>query len=265
MVSNLTDISLWDAHAHIQSPWFTSEEIDQLVTNASAKSIEGIINVISSPTDRDYHEGINLAKKYQMVHTNFGLQPTEATVENFAIFQEAVTNFRNSICAIGEVGLDYYWVKDPVIHELQKNIFKETIRVANDQNLPLVVHSRKAEDDCLNILEKEATVPVLMHGMEANDQQIQRLIDLHYFITIPTSVCNRKKYKKIAIKTPLEIILLETDSPFQLPFNSPAGEKVKNTPVNINLSAQRIADVKEISLSEVAMATTKTTKAFFRV
>ena len=140
-----------------------------------------------------------------------------------------------------------------------------TTQLANDQNLPLVVHSRKAEDDCLNILEKEATVPVLMHGMEANDQQIQRLIDLHYFITIPTSVCNRKKYKKIAIKTPLEHILLETDSPFQLPFNPPAGERVKNTPVNINLSAKRIAEVKELSLTEVASTTTKTTKTFFNI
>ena len=264
-LGSLTDFYLWDAHAHIQSPWFSEQEINQLLIAASKQSIEGIVNVVSSPIERDYQEGIEIANKYPIIHTNFGLQPTEATNDNFSNFYVAVSNFKTYLCAIGEVGLDYYWVKDPTIHELQKEIFKKCIAVANDTKLPLVVHSRKAEDDCLDILEKEASVPVLMHGMEANDQQIKRLIDLNYFITIPTSVCIRKKYKKIAIKTPLEHILLETDSPFQLPFNPPAGEKVKNIPANINLSAKRIAEVKDLTLEDVATTTTKNTKTFFNI
>lgn len=197
--------------------------------------------------------------------TNFGLQPTEATPENFEIFDKTVLTHKTDICAIGEVGLDYYWVKEEPIHLVQQEIFRKCIDLANELKLPLVVHSRKAENDCLNILEQEAQVPVVMHGMEANEDHINRLVDLGYFITIPTSVCNRKKYKKIAIKTPIEHIMLETDSPFQLPFNPPAGEKVKNTPANINLSAKRIAEVKDITLEDVATTTTKNTKTFFNI
>ncbi len=261
----LVQSALWDAHAHIQKPWFSAKEIDELITDSHNHSIEGIINVVSSPTETDYQRGIALADKYPSVFTNFGLQPTEATIDNYKIFEQSVLNYKASICAIGEVGLDYYWVKEEHIHHVQQEMFRKCIDLANTQNLPLVVHSRKAENDCLDILEKEAQVPVVMHGMEANEEHIKRIIDLQYFITIPTSVCNRKKYKKIAIRTPIEHIMLETDSPFQLPFNPPAGEKVKNTPVNIILSVKRIAEIKDLSLDDVASITTKNTISFFNI
>lgn len=256
---------LWDAHAHIQKPWYTDKETEELIIDARNKLIEGIINVISSPTVKDYSNGIKLALKYPEVFTNFGLQPTEASNESFQIFLNAVASNHNSICAIGEVGLDYYWVTDTAQQNLQKEIFTKCIATANEYKLPLVIHSRKAEDDCLNMLESQAAVPVLMHGMEASDEHIKRIIDLNYYITIPTSVCIRKKYKKIAIKTPLEQILLETDSPFQLPFNPPVGEKVKNRPSNVLLSAHKIAEVKEISFEDVANLTTKNTRLLFQI
>ena len=256
---------MWDAHAHIQAPWFLKNEIQELIQDAKSHSIEGIINVISSPTSKDYSNGISLAKKYPIVYTNFGLQPTEASNDNFTIFMTAFLQHKDKICAIGEVGLDYYWVKDKTQLQVQKDIFMKCIDVANEYNLPLVIHSRKAESDCLDILEKHAQVAVLMHGMEATESHIQRLIDHNYYITIPTSVCNRKKYKKIALGVPLELLLLETDSPFQLPFNLPAGERMKNTPVNINLSAKRIAEIKNLSLLDVAATTTKNVKNFFKL
>ena len=261
----MSNISLWDAHAHIQAPWFSKNEIQEVIQDATSHSIEGIINVISTPTNEDYSSGISLAKKYPVIHTNFGLQPTEASNENFTILESAFLQYKEKICAIGEVGLDYHWVQNEARLQIQKDIFIKCVDVANEYNIPLVIHSRKAEDDCLDILEKHAHVPVLMHGMEATEDHIQRLIDLNYYITIPTSVCNRKKYKKIALRVPLELMLLETDSPFQLPFNLPKGEEMKNTPVNINLSVKRIADIKNLSLLDVAATTTKNVKNFFNV
>lgn len=254
---------LWDAHAHIQTPWYTASEIAELLTASKEQGIEGIINVVSSPTANDYEEGLQLASHNKMVYTNFGLQPTEASDETLTVFRDYAFKNKEKLCAIGEVGLDYYWIKDKKLLAKQIEVFKECIAIANELNLPLVVHSRKAEDDCLDLLEKLADVPILMHGMEATEAHTKRLIDLEYRITIPTSMCIRKKYKKIAIRTPLEIILLETDSPFQLPFNPPKGERVKNSPANITLSAKKLAELKELTLEEIAQVTTSTTKAFF--
>ena len=261
----MTGLNLWDAHAHIQEPWFTAGEIDQLIKNATS-SIEGIINVVSTPKTTDYQRGLELKKIYSLVHLNFGLQPTEASKDNFNIFKNEVEENSRSICAIGEVGLDYYWVKDKKNQQIQNDIFLEIIQVANQLRLPLVIHSRKAEDDCLNILEKKAEVPVLMHGMEASQDHIKRIVDLNFMITIPTTVCNRKKYKKIALRTPIEHILLETDAPFQLPFNiRPNEEREKNEPKNILKSAERIAELKEIPISDVAQLTRKNTREFFNL
>ena len=191
----MTNPVLWDAHAHIQEPWFSAKEIDEIIILSRNQAIEGIINVVSSPTVKDYSKGIALDNKYSEIYTNFGLQPTEATVKSFSIFSNAVNNNHDKICAIGEIGLDYYWVTDFAKQSLQKDIFTKCIILANEYHLPLVIHSRKAEDDCLDILEDQSAVPVLMHGMEASDEHVKRLKDLGYFITIPTSVCIRKKYK----------------------------------------------------------------------
>ena len=261
----MSDITLWDAHAHIQAPWFTMEEITSLLNIAEENFIEGIINVVSSPVAKHYEKGIELAKESSLIYTNFGLQPTEATDENFVIFQENVTKFLPNLCAIGEVGLDYYWVKDEPLLAKQREIFIKCIEVANTSNLPLVVHSRKAENHCLDLLEEHSQVPVVMHGMEANDELAKRLIDLQYFITLPTSVCIRKKYLKIAELLPLELIMLETDSPFQLPFHPQKNEKVKNTPYNINLSAKKLAEIKDVPIEDISFATTKNVFSFFRL
>lgn len=261
----MKDISLWDAHAHIQAPWFTTEEIDMLLQRAEENSIEGIINVISSPVTKDYEQGIELAQNSGLVYTNFGLQPTEATDENFVIFKENTMKYQQHLSAIGEVGLDYYWVKDETLLAKQREIFLHCIDLANEYSLPLVVHSRKAEQDCLDLLEKYAQIPVVMHGMEANTEHVQRLIDLNYSITLPTSVCVRKKYVKIAQLIPIELMMLETDSPFQLPFNPPDGEKIKNTPENINLSAKKVSEIKDLPLEDIAKSTTKNVYKFFQL
>jgi TatD DNase family protein len=258
--------NVWDAHAHLQEPWFSEIEINEIIDRAVKSSVEGIINVVSTPVDTAYNAGIDLADKYKLIHLNFGLQPTEASDQTFHIFKNTVeTNFK-SICAIGEVGLDYYWVRDKKQQRIQNEIFLRIIAFANEVQLPLVIHSRKAEDDCLDLLERHAEVPVLMHGIEATLEHIKRIIDLDYVLTIPTSVCNRKKYKKIAIRTPLEHILLETDSPFQLPFNLEKNEqKEKNEPSNIIKSVERIAEIKQVKVSEVANVTRANTLSFFKV
>lgn len=261
----MSTVSLWDAHAHIQPPWYSQKEITALIEDCQKNAIEGFINNISNPVKADYERGLVLADKYAMVHTNFGLQPTEATDDNLRIFKEFATNYQEKICAIGEVGLDYYWVKDQNMLAKQEEVFRACIETANDLQLPLVIHSRKAETECLNILEKMANVPVVMHGIEASEEHTNRMIDLNYSITIPTSICIRKKYKKIATKMPLELILLETDSPFQLPFNPPAGQKVKNSPVNIHLSAKKLAEIKDLPFEDIARVTSTNTKTFFQI
>lgn len=224
----------------------------------------GVVNVFSSPTPEEYSTALALAAEHPSMHLNFGLQPTHATPETFKVFETALGHARGKVCAVGEVGLDYYWEKDPAVHKTQEVIFVRTVEVANQEGLPLVIHSRKAESACLDVLENHAEVPVLLHGFEGKAEEVKRAVDLGYYVTIPTSVVNRRKYRQVAKRFPLERIMLETDSPFQLPFDPPkGGDRPRNEPNAVRQSCQKIADLLDLLFEDVARQTTQTTTSFF--
>ena len=165
-----------------------------------------------------------------------------------------------SIVAIGEVGLDYHWISEPNWREKQQNTFRRFIELANTLNKPLVIHSRKAESDCINILERFAKVPVLMHCFAGNMSETERVIDLDWMISIPTAVVNRKKHRKIARKAPLEHVVVETDSPFLSPV-----PRKRNEPANIKYAIEELAKLKSTSFEEVDKSTTQNTNRFFNI
>lgn len=260
------NLKLWDAHAHLLPPWFPPEDITAVVQRAKDAQLEGIVNVCSSPVLEHYQQALDIGAQFKMIHINIGLQPTEASHDAYQVLEDTMYKYKSQICALGEVGLDYYWVKDKSLHKLQKKIFSAIIELANNLKLPLVIHTRKAEQDSLDILEKEADVKVLLHGLEGNAEILKRVIDLDYQISIPTSLSIRKKYRRNAKTMPLELILLETDSPFQLPFNPPKNEKnPRNEPHAILPACKKVADLHEISLKEAAAQFRKNTKKFFNL
>ncbi|MHA1168427.1 MAG: TatD family hydrolase [Candidatus Hodarchaeales archaeon] len=231
-----------DAHAHllpqfIENPLPLLEDPDVEMVANSALSLE------------QYRYALDLEKKSAKVITSLGIPPQMLHKMDKGFADEALEFMiahRSEIKAVGEIGMDYHWVQDEVLIREQKRVFIAGIQVANQLGLPLVIHSRKAEKDCLVILEKHAEVPVLMHCFAGTIEDLKKVIDLDFFLTVPTAVCTRKKFAKIAKRAPLEKILLETDSPFLSPIR---GEQ--NRPSFIKYSEKKIALLKDLPLEDV--------------
>jgi TatD DNase family protein len=165
----------------------------------------------------------------------------------------------DSIVSIGEIGLDYHWVKDPKLRDYQETAFIEFIELAKEVDKPLVIHSRKAEKEALDILESQGGVSkVLMHCFNGSVDLIDRIVKNRWLLSVPTAVVNRKNHQKIAQACPLDSMVIETDAPFL----SPDKER-RNEPSKVYYSAKKIAELKQIPISEVAEKTTRNAIDFY--
>ena len=247
-----------DTHCHLHSPWFDDKAIQKIVTDANENNVRKIVSCASDPA---VYEQVIRSSKYGGLYVSLGLQPTQLDkVSGFEDLKEKL-NGKDRIVALGEVGLDYYWEKDDNMREKQKQIFMNCIDLATELNLPLVIHSRKAEKDCLQILEQKASTPVLLHSFEGNLELINTAKDLGYLISIPTNVVIRSNRRKIAKRAGLERIVLETDSP----FCSPSNEIKTNTPSTIPIAAKKLSEIFECTMVEIATMTSKNAEKFYQI
>jgi TatD DNase family protein len=245
-----------DAHAHIL-PDFV-KNIDRIVENARRSGVEAIINSAIEP--HHYEHAARLERKYQgLVYTTLGFSAQRIKTIDFDLAYRKIKAYP-SLVAIGEVGLDYHWIHDSYWRKEEQKVFLEFIRLANDRKKPLVIHSRKAEKECLDILEKNAKVSVLMHCFAGTVEEAKRIIDLGWFISIPTAVRNRKKHRKIARNIPLEHIVVETDTPFLSPWPGK-----QNEPANIKYAIEDIAILKETTFKEADDVTTRNARDFYEI
>ncbi len=245
-----------DAHAHLLPDFM--KNIDEVIENAKKEGLQAVINSAIEP--HQFPFAIQLAETHPgFIYTTMGFAPQR--IKQIP-FKEAFSSIRQnaSIVAIGEIGLDYHWIHESHWRNKQQEIFKQFIELGNALNKPLVIHSRKAESDCIEILEKYAKVPVLMHCFAGNMSETERVIDLGWMISIPTAVINRKKHRKIARKAPLEHVVVETDSPFLSPI-----PRKRNEPANIKYAIDELAKLTNTSVEEVDEITTQNAKNFFHI
>jgi TatD DNase family protein len=245
-----------DAHAHLLPDFM--KNIERKIENAKKSGLQAIINSAIEP--HQFSFASQLAEAHpNFIYTTLGFAPQR--IKQLSFDDSFTLISKNSqMVAIGEVGLDYHWISETHWREKQQNIFKKFIELANNLNKPLVIHSRKAETDCINILEKYTRVPVLMHCFAGNMNETERVIDLGWMISIPTAVVNRKKHRKIARKTPLENIVVETDSPFLSPI-----PRKRNEPANIKYAIEELANLKNISIEKIDETTTSNAKQFYNI
>ncbi len=244
---------LIDVHAHLDFPQFDSDR-EQIIEKAR----KGGILVINSGMGPDgIEKTISLVKRYDNIFATLGLSPQEFEKEIIDETVELIRRYRNDILGIGEVGLDYYWIKDP--HERRKELenFNRFIELSRELELPLVIHSRDAEEDVINRL-KEENLPVILHSFSGNPEQAEDAISLGCLISIPASVVYSKKKQKLVEDLPLESIVLETDAPYLSPK-----PRTRNEPVNIKLTRDKIAKIKGIDKAIVEESTTENAKRFF--
>lgn len=245
-----------DSHCHLDYRSFKSD-VDKVIIRAKKNNI---IAIVSSTIDTKIGIITRLKNKYKnYVFHSLGLHPPGYTKESVRRIKDLIRDNLDTIVSIGEVGLDYHWVKDPKLRDYQEQAFIEFIELAKEVDKPLVIHSRKAEKEALDILEAQGDVSkVLMHCFNGNVDLIDRIVNNGWLLSVPTAVVNRKNHQKIAQACPLDSMVIETDAPFLSP------DKVRrNEPSKVYYSAKKIAELKQIPISQVAEKTTQNAIDFY--
>jgi TatD DNase family protein len=247
---------LIDSHCHLDAKWFEND-IPNVIQNAKDKGIEAIITSSISPDIQQTKTIVDTYPNY--VFWALGLHPPGVDPQRVQTTTALLEQYEGEIVAIGEVGLDYYWVKEQHLREQQKEAFIFFIDVAAKLGKPLVVHARDAHAEAIEILEENGAKDVLMHCFSGSEKEAERVIKNRWYISVPTSVVNRKVHQMMARIVPLDLMLLETDAPYLAPT------KGRNESANIKISAQKIAEIKSTSFEEIAQKTTSNARKFYRL
>ena len=254
-------MGLFDSHSHLNDEKFDEDREEQIKKIRES----GVSNFITAGYSvESSKKALEIAKKYDFIYTTAGVSPNdipqteEELWKQLADIEKIVEKNKEKICAIGEIGLDYYWNTDN--KELQKKAFIEQIKIANKYNLPIVIHTREAVMDTLQILkENKVTKTGVFHCCPQNRELIKEGLKLGFYISFagPITFKNSKNAEEMINLVPNDRILIETDSPYLAP--EPV-RGTRNTPANVKYIAQKIADVKGLTLEEVEKITFENTK-----
>ena len=248
-------MELFDSHAHYDDEKFNEDR--DFIINEIYKS--GVTKFVSAGYSLESSKiGIELAKKYDFIYTTSGISPndipaTNDELESQLLEIEKIAKSNSKVVAIGEIGLDYYWNKDQ--KELQKYAFKKQIEIANNLNLPIVIHTRDAIMDTIQIIKNTKFVkPGIFHCCPLNKDLIKAGLNKDFYCSFagPITFKNTKNANEIISLIPIEKILIETDSPYLSP--EPNRGK-RNDSRNVIYMARKIAEIKNMSVEEVARAT----------
>ena len=248
---------LIDTHAHI-------DMLDYEKTIALMKEYNVKKAIIPSVEVSTLDKVLETASKNENLYAMIGIFPSEAksyTQQVELKLKEMVKNPK--IKAVGEIGLDYYWDKSFV--DLQKEVFVKQIKLANELNLPIVVHDRDAHKDSFDLLkEYNAHSNVLFHCFSGSVEFMQQCVKQGWYIAIGGVVTfkNAVKMKDVAKAVPLEKLVLETDSPYLTPVPFRGKE---NSPAFVKYVAQEVADLRGMSVEEIIDITTNNAERFFGI
>jgi TatD DNase family protein len=243
-----------DLHCHLDHYLFEND-LKGVITNAKSAGVGRIVVSGVSPASNRF--ALLLAKNYiNTVRASIGLYPIDALEKDlqnmpghkgllsFSIDGELeyIKKNKQRICALGEIGLDY---KDGEKKEEQKHLFRKLLDLAAKMKKPVIIHSRKAEADVLEILG-EYKLQVILHCFSGSKKLVEQAAAAGYYFTIPTHVVRSQQFQEIALKVPLSQLFCETDSPYLSPF-----PQQRNEPAFVVESYKKIAELKGMQLEEV--------------
>ncbi|RUS47229.1 TatD family hydrolase [Cohnella sp. AR92] len=246
---------LFDTHAHMDSPKFDDDR-EEMIERARAAGVETIVNIgfnrETIPTT------MALAEKYPFIYAAVGWHPTDAIdmklEEDLSWIERLCAHPK--VVAIGEIGLDYYWDTSP--KDLQQIVFREQIRLAKRLKKPIIIHNRDAHADVVRLLQEEGASEVggIMHCFSGSWETAKQCLDMNFYISFggPVTFKNARVPKEVLEQVPNDRLLIETDSPYLTPH--PYRGK-RNEPAFVRLVAEAAAEIKGISLEEIAKLTTR--------
>ncbi|GIN58060.1 TatD family hydrolase [Lederbergia ruris] len=253
---------LFDTHCHVNDEQF-AEDLEATMERASAAGVQYMVVVgFDRPT---IEKALEIVERYDHVYASVGWHPVDAIdmQEEDLVWLEEVAG-HPKVVALGEMGLDYHWDKSP--KEVQKKVFRKQIQLAKRLNLPIIIHNREATEDIITILREEKAEQVggIMHCFSGSPEIAQECLAMNFYISLggPVTFKNAKKPKEVAIQVPMDRLLVETDCPYLAPH--PYRGK-RNEPAYVKLVAEQIAELKGLSIQEVAQQTTANAKKVFGI
>ena len=253
---------IFETHAHYNDKKFDADR-EAILLDLPKQGISPVINVgdsIGSTT-----EVLTLAAKYPYIYAALGVHPSEISdlnEESFAWLAQQTK--QEKVVAIGEIGLDYYW--DTPDRSIQKHWFEEQLEMAREADLPLVIHSREAAQDTMQIMQKHRAQEIggVIHCYSYSLELAREFVKMGFFIGIGGVVTfkNARKLKEVAAGIPIEHIVLETDSPYLAPV--PFRGK-RNSSLYLPYIAEAVAQIKGIETEEVIARTEENAERLYRI
>lgn len=253
---------IFETHAHYDDESF-DEDREQLLCSLPEQGIGRVINVGASIETTK--TTLALAAKYDFIYAAVGVHPSDIdglNEETYAWLKQQAALPKT--VAIGEIGLDYYWDKEPEVQKAQRYWFKRQLELARETKLPVIIHSRDAVADTMEVMRDAHAeeIPGVIHCYSYSKEMAQEFIRMGYYIGVGGVVTfkNAKKLKETVESIPLERILLETDCPYMAPEPY---RGTRNDSSNIPYVIAKIAELKEITAEEVERVTEQNARKLF--
>jgi|SRR5687767_241821 len=254
-----------DSHAHIDGPEFDADR-EEVIPRAHAVGVLAILNVgTGDPHGGAFERAIDLGKSHQTVYTAIGTHPHDARFYNDEAEEKTRSLIQSGerVVAWGEIGLDFHYDNSP--RDMQVSVFKRQLRAARDLNLPVIIHTREAEAETIDILKTDydgADRRGVFHCFSGSKELAQRAIDLGFMISFSGIVTFKKadELRNIARQVPLDRLLIETDCPYLTPV--PHRGK-RNEPAYVVEVARCLAGLHSIEIDDLGRITTENFMRFF--
>lgn len=251
-------LEFFDSHTHLTDEQFKGVK-QEIIDNARASGVTYMVDV--GYNEETSIDAINNANMYDNVYATVGLHPENCNeFKNFDFIYNLCQH--DKVVAIGEVGLDYHWSYDK---DTQKEIFVSQIKIANELKKPVVIHSRDADMDMLEILKKnKVEYGFVMHCFSSSIEVMKEALKLGAYISLagPVTFKNARSLIEVAKLVPSDRLLIETDAPYLAP--EPHRGK-RNEPAYVVNTAKKIAELRECSIENLAKITTDNAKSFYNI
>ena len=255
-------MKLIDSHAHIDGRRFKSDQ-RKVIQQAKNEGVEYIVNIGSN--EETCKNSVELARKYPNIYATVGIHPHNAqnvTGDTLRLLRDL--SAEEKVKAIGEIGLDYHYDHSP--RDIQKRAFRAQIRLAHDLGMPIVIHTREADKDTMEILKEEEVDKLggIMHCFPGDVALAEECINMNLKLSFNGILTfkNARTARQVVKEIPLKHLLLETDCPYLTPV--PYRGK-RNQPAYVKYVAEKIAEIKGIDVEEVARVTTQNAKEIYGI
>lgn len=251
-----------DTHCHIDFEDF-DEDREEVIRRAKDKLDNVVVSGYSIDSNRDV---LNISKEYEgFIYPTFGFHPVSSqncTNEELEDAHEYLIENLKDIVAVGEVGMDYYYVTDKALRERQQEIFRSFLDIANEYQVPIVMHVRDCEKKAVNIIEDYDSIPYfIFHCYGGSLKTAKRIMNKdNCFMSFSTMLCYSQHHQSLIEKIDLDYVLTETDSPYLA-----MTKEERNEPVNVVKAVHKIAEIKDLDVSVVDKITTDNARKIFKI